>query len=160
MLKLKPQYSDHLRWKADSLEKILMLGKIEGRRRRGRQRMRWLDGITQLNGHEFEQSPGDSEGQESLACCSPWTHKQSDTTEQQQQGKVTEWIYSTAAKRKQELKPNKSPASKNSEWNSVWQESNLGNVKWIPCEPLWINQGSRIRIAWLSQLLFLKLKGQ
>ena len=67
-----------------------MLGKIEGRRRRGRQRMRWLDGITQLNGHEFEQSPGDSEGQESLACCSPWTHKQSDTTEQQQQGKVTE----------------------------------------------------------------------
>ena len=46
MLKLKLQYSGHLMQKADSLEKILMLGKIEGRRRRGQQRMRWLDGIT------------------------------------------------------------------------------------------------------------------
>ena len=46
MLKLKLQYFDHLMRKADSLEKTLMLGKIEGRRRRGRQRMRWLDGIT------------------------------------------------------------------------------------------------------------------
>ena len=48
--------------RADSLEKTLM-GKIEGRRRRGQQRMRWLDGIT---GHEFEQTPGDGEGQGSL----------------------------------------------------------------------------------------------
>ena len=46
MLKLKLQYSGHLMRRADSLEKTLMLGKIEGRRRRGRQRMRWLDGIT------------------------------------------------------------------------------------------------------------------
>ena len=46
MLKLKLQYSGHLMWRADSLEKILMLGKIEGRRRIGWQRMRWLDGIT------------------------------------------------------------------------------------------------------------------
>ena len=46
MLKLKLQYFGHLMWRADSLEKTLMLGKIEGRRRRGRQRMRWLDGIT------------------------------------------------------------------------------------------------------------------
>ena len=46
MLKLKLQYSGHLMWRTDSLEKALMLGKIEGRRRRGRQRMRWLDGIT------------------------------------------------------------------------------------------------------------------
>ena len=46
MLKLKLHYFDHLMWRTDSLEKILMLGKIEGRRRRGRQRMRWLDGIT------------------------------------------------------------------------------------------------------------------
>ena len=46
MLKLKLQYFGHLMWKADSFEKTLMLGKIEGRRRRGRQRMRWLDGIT------------------------------------------------------------------------------------------------------------------
>ena len=46
MLKLKLQYFGHLMCKTDSLEKTLMLGKIEGRRRRGRQRMRWLDGIT------------------------------------------------------------------------------------------------------------------
>ena len=46
MLKLKPQYFGHLIWRSDSLEKTLMLGKIEGRRRRGRQRMRWFNGIT------------------------------------------------------------------------------------------------------------------
>ena len=46
MLKLKLQYFGHLMWKADSFEKTLMLGKIESRRRRGQQRMRWLDGIT------------------------------------------------------------------------------------------------------------------
>ena len=48
MLKLKLQYFGHLMWRSDSLEKTLMLGKIEGRRRKGRQRMRWLDGITDL----------------------------------------------------------------------------------------------------------------
>ena len=48
MLKLKLQYFGHLMWRADSFEKTLMLGKIEGRRRRGRQRMRWLDGITDI----------------------------------------------------------------------------------------------------------------
>ena len=47
MLKLKLQCFAHLMWRADSFEKALMLGKIEGRRRRGRQRMRWLDGITE-----------------------------------------------------------------------------------------------------------------
>ena len=50
MLKLKLQYFDHLMRRADSYEKTLMLGKIEGRRRRGRQRMRWLDGITDSMG--------------------------------------------------------------------------------------------------------------
>ena len=48
MINLKPQYLSHLMQTVDSLEKTLMLGKIEGRRRRGRQRMRWLDGITDL----------------------------------------------------------------------------------------------------------------
>ena len=48
MLKLKLQYFGHLMQRANSLEKTLMLGKVEGRRRRGRQRMRWLDGITNL----------------------------------------------------------------------------------------------------------------
>ena len=50
MLKLKLQYFGHLMRRADSLEKTLMLGRIEGRRRRGRQRMKWLDGITDLMG--------------------------------------------------------------------------------------------------------------
>ena len=55
---------------ANSLEKTLMLGKIESRRRRGQQRMRWLDGITDSMDMGFEQTLGDSEGQESLAYCS------------------------------------------------------------------------------------------
>ena len=50
MLKLKLQYFGHLMWRTDSLEKTLMVGKIEGRRRRGQQRIRWLDGITDLMG--------------------------------------------------------------------------------------------------------------
>ena len=69
-------------WRTDSLEKTLMLGKIEGGRRRGQQRMRWLDGITNTNGHEFEWALGIGDGQGSLACCSPWGHKESDMTEQ------------------------------------------------------------------------------
>ena len=79
MLKLQPQHFGHVMWRADSLEKIVMLGRIEGRRRRRWQRMRWLDGIT-INGHEFEQDPGVGEGQESLACCSPWGCKELDMT--------------------------------------------------------------------------------
>ena len=68
----------HLMRRADSLEKTLMLGKIEGRRRKGQQRMvRWHH---QLNGHEFEQTQGDSGELGSLACYSPWGHKESDTT--------------------------------------------------------------------------------
>ena len=63
---LKLQYLGHLMHRANSLEKTLMLGKIEGRRRRGRQRMRWLDGITDSTDVEFEQAPGDSEGLGSL----------------------------------------------------------------------------------------------
>ena len=80
MLKLKLQYFGHLMQRANLLEKTLMLGKIEGRRRRGQQRMRWLDNITD-NGHEFEQTPGVGDGQEGLACCSPWGCKESNTAE-------------------------------------------------------------------------------
>ena len=68
---LKLQYFGHLMQRAISLEKTLMLGKMEGRRRRGWQRMRWLDGII-LNGHELEQAPGVGDWQGSLGCCSPW----------------------------------------------------------------------------------------
>ena len=156
MLKLKLQYLGHLMWRADSFEKTLMLGKIEGRRRRGRQRISWLDGITDsmdvvwvnsghwwwtgrpgvlrfmglqkvghdwatelnwtdsnikgcygggewqeyeivgwhhwLNGREFQQAPGDSEGQGSLVCYSPWGCKESDTTEQLNNNGTMMWL--------------------------------------------------------------------
>ena len=81
MLKLKLQYFRHLMPTADSLEKSLMLGKIEGRRRRGDQRMRWMDGITD----KMDMNLGklwDGEGQGGLACCSPWGRKDSDKIEQ------------------------------------------------------------------------------
>ena len=79
MLKLKRQSFGHLMWRTDSLEKTLTLGKIKGGRKRGRQRMRWLDSIT--NSRDMSLSkPGLGEGQGSLVCCSPWGRKESDTT--------------------------------------------------------------------------------
>ena len=67
--------------KANSLEKTLILGKIESRRRRGRERMRWLDGITDSMDMSISKL-GDSEGQGSLVCCSLQGCKESNTTEQ------------------------------------------------------------------------------
>ena len=81
-LMLKLQYFGHLMQRTDSLEKTLMLGKIEGWRRRGPQRMRWFAWYHWLDAHEFEQAPGVGDGQGSLVSCSPWGHKELDTTEQ------------------------------------------------------------------------------
>ena len=81
MLKLKLQYLGHLMQRTDSLEKTLMLGKIDGRGRRGQQRMRWLDGISNSMGMSLSKLWENSEGWGGLACCSPWGHKESDTTE-------------------------------------------------------------------------------
>ena len=93
MVKLKLQYFGHLMRKADSFEKTLMLGKIEGRRRRGWQRMRWLDGITNsMDMSKLRAGAGDGQG--GLACCSPWGHKESDTTE---------WLNLTELKLKYQL---------------------------------------------------------
>ena len=80
MLKLKFQYFGHLKRRTDSLEKTLMLGKTEGRRRRGKQDQ-MVGWHHQLDGHEFEPSLGVGDGQGSLACCSPWDLKESDVTE-------------------------------------------------------------------------------
>ena len=82
MLKLKLQYCGHMRWRTDPVEKTLMLGKIEGRRRRGWQRMRWFGQHHWLDGHEFKQAPRVGDGQGRLVCCSPWGRKRlSDWTE-------------------------------------------------------------------------------
>ena len=78
MLKLQLQYFGHLIRRADSFEKTLMLGKIEGRKRRGQQRIRRHH---QLNGHGFGWTSGVGDGQGGLACCGSWGRKVSDTTE-------------------------------------------------------------------------------
>ena len=79
MLKLKLQYFGHLMWRVGSLEKTMMLGKTEAKRR-GVAEDEMVRQHHQLNEHEFEQILGDSGGQGSLVCCSPWGCKQSDTT--------------------------------------------------------------------------------
>ena len=79
MLKLKFQYFGHLMRTTNSLEKTLILGKIEGKRRRGQQRMRWLDSITDsmdVNFGKLREIARDREAQHT----SPWGHKESDTT--------------------------------------------------------------------------------
>ena len=80
MLKLKLQYFGHLMRRIDSLEKTLMLGEIGGKRRRGRQRMRWLDGITDSM-DVSERTPGVGDGQGGLACCDSWGRKETQLSD-------------------------------------------------------------------------------
>ena len=87
MLKLKLQYFGHLMQRTDSLEKTLMLGKIEGGRRRGRQEDEVVGWHHRLDGHEFEQAPGAGDGLGSLVCFGPWGLKESDRAEQPKNNK-------------------------------------------------------------------------
>ena len=80
MLKLKLQYFGHLMLRADSFQKTLRLGKTESRRR-GQQRMRWLDGITDSKDMNLSDELGVGDEQGGLACCCSWRRKESDTTE-------------------------------------------------------------------------------
>ena len=84
-LKLKLHYFDHLKGRAISLEKALMLGGIEGRRRRGWQRMRRLDGIIDsrdMSPSKLQEVVKNRDNENcSLACCNPWGHKELDPTE-------------------------------------------------------------------------------
>ena len=82
MLKLKLLYFGHLMRRVDSLEKTLILGRIEGKMEKGMAEGEMFGWHHQLNGYEFEQALGDSEGQGSQSCCSLWDRKNSDTTEQ------------------------------------------------------------------------------
>ena len=80
MLKLKLQYFAHLMRRTDSLEKTLMLGETEGKRRRGWQSMRWLDGITDLMYTTLSKLREIMEDRKAWQCCSPWGHQEFDMT--------------------------------------------------------------------------------
>ena len=94
MLKLKLQYFGHLMRRADSLEKTLMLGKTEVQEEKGATEDEMVGWHPQFNGHEFEQTLGVGDRQRSLVSqsgCSPWGHKELDTTERLNRSELNRW---------------------------------------------------------------------
>ena len=89
MMKLKLQYFDHLMWRANSLEKTLNLGKIWGQEEKGTTEDKMVGWHHPLNGHELEQTLGDSEGQGGLACCSQWGRKELHITQWLNNNKIS-----------------------------------------------------------------------
>ena len=92
MLKLKLQDFGHLMQRANSLGNTLMLGKIEGKRRKGMTEEEMVGCHHWLNEHEFEQAPGDGKGQGSLACCGPWGHRDGHNLVTEHQREFSPWI--------------------------------------------------------------------
>ena len=111
--KLKLQYFGHLIQRTDSLDKTLMLGKIEGRKRRGRQEDEMAGWHHWFDGHESDQVPGVGNGPGSLVCCSPRGHEVSDTTTEQLNW--TEYRLDTET-RQTDYKTNKKQKSKHLSW--------------------------------------------
>ena len=113
------------------LEKNLMLGKIEGKMRRGWQRVRWLESIT--DSMAIEQTPGGSGGQGSLACCSPWGCKESDTT----------WLLNNSSWRclwvSFELNKKSHWTREANRWQS-WEKQPGGTCRLSPGGPCWSGQ--------------------
>ena len=133
MLKLKLQYFGHLMRRADSSEKTLMLGEIEGRRRRGQQRMRWLDGITDLMNMSLSKL-------RDLVCCSPWGHKESDTTERLNNSKVALAVKSL---------PTNTGDSRHAGWIPGWERlpgvANATHFSVVAWEISWTEEPGRLQ---------------
>ena len=136
MLKLKLQYFGHLIRRTDSLQKTLMLGKIGARRRRGWPEDEMVGWHHWLNGHEFNQAPGVGYGQGILVCCSPWGHKELDTTER------LNWLIW-----KKKKKWNNLPSI--SQWGRT---SHLRQVRPVPKLPYVVSSRSKIPLRQLCRL--------
>ena len=150
---LKLQYFGHLMQRTISLEKTLMLGKIEGKSRRGRQKMRWLDGITDSTDRESEQTLRDSKGQGSLACCSSRGGKELDMTEQLDNNNK-DLLYSTRNSTQYSIKlPIREKNLKKSgciyNWHFTVQQKLISSVAQscpTPCDPMKLINYASIKI--------------
>ena len=120
MLKLMLQYFGHLMQRTISLEKNPIVGKIEGRRQK-----EWQDEMVgwyhQLNRHKLEQTPGDGEGQGSLACWSPWGCRESHTTERLNYN--NRWSYVQGSKRDTDVKNRLLDSMGEDEGGMIWENS-------------------------------------